>query len=64
MSEPLQKIRDAYADAGREQAKEAHPYPALPAWGDMPIELREVFIHVYHAGAREALSRVEGGSYR
>ena len=37
----LQTIIEAYADAGRNQPAE---YPALPAWQDLPIGMREAFI--------------------
>ena len=33
-NEQLQKIRVAYADAGRTQPAD---YPALPAWFDLPL---------------------------
>lgn len=67
----LDKIRDAYAEAGREQdaervklAASLQDYPKLPVWEALSPQVREAIIHVYHAGAREALSRVEGGRYR
>ena len=43
----LEKVKFAYAEAGREQPKE---YPPLPPWEVLPIELREAFIHVYVRG--------------
>jgi hypothetical protein len=48
----LDTIIETYADAGRKQPAE---YPALPAWQDLPIEMREAFIHVFSAGRRSAL---------
>jgi hypothetical protein len=53
MDERLQKIRDAYDEAGREQPSE---YPALPAWETLSIELREAFVHVYYRGRFDAMA--------
>jgi hypothetical protein len=53
MDERLQKIRDAYDEAGREQPSE---YPALPAWETLSIEMREAIVHVYYRGRFDALS--------
>ena len=52
----LQSIIEAYADAGRKQPAE---YPALPAWQDLPIGMREAFIHVFAAGRRSALAEMK-----
>ena len=49
----MQKIRDAYDEAGREQPSE---YPALPAWEALSQELREAIIHVYYRGRFDAMS--------
>ena len=53
MDERLQKIRDAYDEAGREQPSE---YPALPAWEALSQELREAIIHVYYRGRFDAMA--------
>jgi hypothetical protein len=53
MNERLQKIRDAYEEAGREQPAE---YPPLPAWETLSLEMREAIIHVYYRGRFDALS--------
>jgi hypothetical protein len=47
----LKKIREAYAEACREQSSE---YPPLPAWEMLPIQMREALIHVYHQGKIDA----------
>jgi hypothetical protein len=44
------RIRGAYVEAERKQPA---GYPALPRWGDLPIEMCEAFIWVYHAGMKE-----------
>jgi hypothetical protein len=38
LDEALKKIREAYAQAGRDQPTE---YPPLPAWEALSLELRE-----------------------
>jgi hypothetical protein len=53
MDERLQKIRDAYDEAGREQPSE---YPPLPARETLSQELREAIIHVYYRGRFDAMS--------
>jgi hypothetical protein len=53
MNERLQKIRDAYDEAGREQPSQ---YPPLPAWETLSQELREAIIHVYYRGRIDAMS--------
>jgi hypothetical protein len=53
MDERLQKICDAYDEAGREQPSE---YPALPAWETLSIEMREAIVHIYYRGRFDALS--------
>jgi hypothetical protein len=55
MDEKLQKIRDAYDEAGREQPSE---YPALPAWETLRIELHKAFVHVYYRGRFDAMAGV------
>jgi hypothetical protein len=54
MDERLQKIKDAYDEAGREQPSQS---PPLPAWETLSQELREAIIHVYYRGRFEAMSR-------
>jgi len=49
----LHKVREAWAEAGREQPPE---YPPLPAWETLSKELREAIIHVYLAGRLDAPS--------
>ena len=51
VSANLAKIRAAYVEAEREQPAD---YSPLPRWADLPIEMREAFIFVFHAGMREA----------
>jgi len=51
-SEALKAIRAAYYEAGRLQST---GYPPLPSWQSPPIELREAFICVYHAGRTAGL---------
>jgi hypothetical protein len=43
----LAKVQPAYAGAARSQP--AH-YPPLPAWEDLPREIREAFVRVFAAG--------------
>jgi hypothetical protein len=52
MDETLQKIREAYAQAGRDQPAE---YPPLPAWETLSLELREAFISIYNRGRRDGI---------
>ena len=52
MNETLQKIREAYAQAGRDQPTE---YPPLPAWENLSLELREAFISIYNRGRRDGI---------
>jgi hypothetical protein len=50
--ETLKKIREAYAQAGRDQPGE---YPSLPAWEALSLELRDAFISMYHRGRRDGI---------
>ena len=43
------KIRATYADARRSQSRDHSP---LPEWTELPIELREVMIHLFYADVR------------
>jgi hypothetical protein len=47
----LDKIKAAYEEAGRVQPPE---YPPLPPWENLPMEMREALIHVFHAGRTSA----------
>jgi hypothetical protein len=44
----------AFAPTGRPP----HPKATMPAWRDLPIEMREAFIHVFSAGRRSAREEV------
>lgn len=48
----LDKIREAYADAARDQPAD---YPPLPAWFELPIEMRKAIIRVFASGRRNAM---------
>ena len=52
LDEALKKIREAYAQAGRDQPAE---YPPLPAWEALSLELREAFISIYHRGRLDGI---------
>ena len=52
MDETLQKIREAYTQAGRDQPAK---YPPLPAWETLSPELREAFISIYNRGRRDGI---------
>jgi len=52
MDETLQKIREAYAQAGRDQPAEN---PPLPAWEALSLELRGAFVSIYHRGRRDGI---------
>ena len=52
MDETLQKIREAYAQAGRDQPAE---YLPLPAWEALSLELRGAFVSIYHRGRRDGI---------
>jgi hypothetical protein len=56
MDETLQKIRQAYAQAGRDQPAE---YLPLPDWEALSQELREAIIHGYYRGRLDAMSSDE-----
>jgi hypothetical protein len=45
------EIRAAYENAGHMQLRE---YPKLPRWEDLPIEMREMIIHIFYAGRKAA----------
>jgi hypothetical protein len=47
MTNGLDKVKAAYAEAVQENPKD---YPPLPPWEVLSIELREAFIHVYTCG--------------
>jgi hypothetical protein len=51
LEEALKKIREAYAQAGRDQPTE---YPSLPAWETLSLELRGAFVSIYIEGAATA----------
>jgi hypothetical protein len=53
---PIHVTRSAYAAAIDLLPDD---YPAIPAWEDLSISMREAFIHVYHAGAKAALDALE-----
>jgi hypothetical protein len=59
----LDKIKAAYAQAGKVQPRE---YKPLPPWDNLGIEMREAFSHVYGQGRRDArdeeLEDREGGA--
>jgi hypothetical protein len=52
LDEALMKIREAYAQAGRDQPTE---YPPLPAWEALSLELRGAFVSIYHRGRRDGI---------
>jgi hypothetical protein len=52
LEEALKKIREAYAQAGRDQPTE---YPSLPAWETLSLELRGAFVSIYHRGRRDGI---------
>ena len=52
MDDMVQKIREAYAQAGRDQPAE---YPPLPAWEALSLELRGAFVSIYHRGRRDGI---------
>lgn len=49
----LDKIREAYNDAARDQ------YPPLPAWFVLPLEMREAIIHVFFRGDSVTMDTAE-----
>jgi hypothetical protein len=51
-NEQLTKIREAYAGAVRKQPADC---PALPAWFDLPPEMRAVIIRVFLRGGINAM---------
>jgi hypothetical protein len=57
MNDTLEKIREAYAQVGRDQPAEFSP---LPAWEALSREPREAFISIYHRGRRDGLSEELG----
>jgi hypothetical protein len=52
MVDMVKKIREAYAQAGRDQPAE---YPSLPAWEALSQELRQAFTSIYHRGRRDGI---------
>jgi hypothetical protein len=52
----LDRIRDAYADAARDQPAE---YLPLPAWFVLRLEMREAIIHVFFRGGNVAMDTAE-----
>jgi hypothetical protein len=53
MDDAMKKIREAYAQARRDQPA---GYPRLPAWEALSLELREAFVSIYHRGRRDGVS--------
>jgi hypothetical protein len=51
----LAKTQAAYVDAARNQPTH---YPPLPAWQDLPREIREAFVWVFVAGQWSGLHEI------
>jgi hypothetical protein len=49
MDENLKQIRAAYYNADRHQPPE---YSPLSTWESLPMQMREMIIHVWHEGHR------------
>jgi hypothetical protein len=57
MATGLDRVKFAYAEAGRKQPAE---YPPLPKWEDLPIEMREAFVSVYARGRIDVITEQMG----